>query len=525
MLALPRIGRKSMRLDLKAFQRQKRSGLILIATVLIGAIIVFGLVAYMNNVSRLYFEVEGNSVPNLAALQKLITSSDKPVAIMFESPSCPVCKKMYPYWARLEETSEKLPISFYHIMYDSHSASAFEKYHVYDTPTFIVFVKGKPVARHVGAFVGNNVTDAMLAWAIGASGLSEVIEPIDLAKQGLHVFNKKCSSCHEVIPGLDNESLRKWLERRKILNDPLATIFYEALSKNMTLEDYFGGYGGLSEAVATMRKYIDLTSYELDRVSYLLSYISHTLLGRKPPVFNLSNVIPLVNSSYTGEASPIKSGQESVAKQAASVIGAVAAFVAGFVAAFSPCVLPLLVTQAAAIGASGKRLSASSCGLCGLASFIGVIAIGLLFVVAGAFAAGIQQVLLPVIALAILAAGAASIFGVPVELDAILSVKRGGLIGFCAAYGFLAVQCSLPLVVGSLLLVLGAGAGISGVIVAASFALGVSVPLAIVLYAVSRLGAGVINRIMERKKILDIVGGSVLLGSGLYLLLYSLGFI
>jgi len=115
--------------------------------------------------------------------------------------------------------------------------------------------------------------------------------------------------------------------------------------------------------------------------------------------------------------------------------------------------------------------------------------------------------------------------GVPVELDAMLSVKRGGIVGFCAAYGFLAVQCSLPLVVGSLLLVLGAGVGVSGILVAASFALGVSLPLAIVLYAVSRLGAGVVNRIMEHRRMLDLIGGVVLLGSGLYLLLYALGLV
>ena len=522
---MPRLGRKSMRLDLKAFQRQKRSGLVLIVVVLVAATIAFGLVAYMNNVSRLYFEVEGNSIPNLAALQKLVKESKKPVAVMFESPTCPVCKRMYPYWAKLEERSSELPVSFYHIMYGSQSASAFQEYRVFDTPTFIVFINGKPVARHVGAFMADNVTDAMLAWAIGAAGLPQVTKPIDLAKQGLRIFNEKCSSCHGAIPGLDKESLRKWLEGRKLLNDPLATVFYEALSKNMTLEDYLGGFSGLSDTVATMRKYTDLTAYELDRVSYLLAYASHVLLGRKPPVFNLSSVVQLINSSYTGEASPLRAEKENVAGQAASIIGAVAAFVAGFVAAFSPCVLPLLVTQAAAIGASGRRLSAGSCGLCGLASFIGVIAIGLLFVVAGALAAGIQQVLLPVIALAIIAAGAASMLGVPVELDAMLSVKRGGIIGFCAAYGFLAVQCSLPLVVGSLLLVLGAGAGVSGVLVAASFALGVSIPLAIVLYAVSRLGAGVVNKIMERKKVLDLIGGLVLLGSGLYLLLYSLGFL
>lgn len=523
---MPKFSRKSMRLDLKAFQRQKRSGLILIVVILIAATIAFGLVAYMSNVSRLYFEVEGKAIPNLATLQKLISSSKKPIAVMFESPTCPVCKRMYPYWAKLEERSSTLPISFYHILYGPQTASAFQKYHVYDTPTFIVFVDGKPVARHVGAFISRNITDSMLAWAIGASGLPQVMNPTELARQGLSIFNEKCAACHGVIPGIDKKSVLLWLRGRKVMNDPLASVFYEALKRNMTLEEYFGGYTSLMDTVATMRKYTELTTYELSRTTYLLSYMSHILLGRKPPAFNLSGVaVTLFNSTNPKEALPLRNKEAGLAGQAASIISAVAAFVAGFVAAFSPCVLPLLVTQAATISATGRKLSAGSCGLCGLASFLGVIAIGLLFVIAGALATDIQEVLLPVMALAIIAAGAASLLGVPVELDTMLSTKHGGLYGFCATYGFLAVQCSLPLVVGSLLLVLSAGAGVSGVLVAASFALGVSIPLAIVLYAVSRLGAGIVNKIMQHKRTLDIMGGFVLLGSGLYLLLYSLGFV
>ncbi len=522
---MPRFSRKSVRLDLKAFQRQKRSGLVLIVVILIAATIAFGLVAYMGDVSHLYFEVEGKAIPNLATLQKLISSSKKPVAVMFESPTCPVCKRMYPYWAKLEERSPTLPVSFYHILYGPQTASAFQKYHVYDTPTFIVFVNGKPVARHVGAFISGNITDSMLAWAIGASGLPQVMNSTELARQGLSIFNEKCAACHGIIPGIDKKSILLWLRGRKVMNDPLASVFYEALKRNMTLEEYFGGYTNLRDTVATMRKYTELTAYELSRTTYLLSYMSHILLGLKPPVFNLSNVATLFNSTSPKEALPLRSKEAGLAGQAASIISAVAAFVAGFVAAFSPCVLPLLVTQAATISATGRKLSASNCGLCGFASFLGVIAIGLLFVIAGVLATSIQEVLLPVMALAIIAAGTASLLGVPVELDTMLSTKHGGLYGFCAAYGFLAVQCSLPLVVGSLLLVLSAGAGISGILVAASFALGVSLPLAIVLYAVSRLGAGVVNKIMQHKRALDIMGGLVLLGSGLYLLLYSLGFV
>lgn len=512
---------KPMRLDLDKFQKQKRSGALVVGVILVSALIAFGLIAYMEELTSAH---SVGSIPDYEALERIVEGSEKPVAVMFDSPTCPMCRWMYPYWAKLEEKSSTLPVSFYHITYGIRTAEAFRAYQVYETPTFIVFVDGKPVARHVGGFEGENITRSMLSWALGVVGLSLASTPEELAQEGLQVFNSKCSSCHPRIGSLDRSSLQEWVEEGLRLNDRLAYVIREAFNSNKTLEEYYGGYGVLSDVVASMRKYVDISSYELDRATYLLSYISHVVLGVKPPEISPANMSSILAASSEPTATPLGESPEGLGGLVGA-IGALAAFVAGVVAAFSPCVLPLLVAEVAMVGASGARLSALSCGLCGLSSFAGVVAVASLFAVVGALIAGVQQVLLPAVAVAIMAAGAAAILGVPVELEGLFKTRRGGIVGFCAAYGLLAVQCSLPLVAGSLLLVAGAGAGLSSLIVAVSFALGISVPLAAVLYVVSRVGSRVVDRVMRHNRLLNIVGGVVLFLSGILLLAYSIGLI
>ncbi len=514
-----RLSRKSMRLDLKGFQRRKRAGIIVVTLAALVALTAFALALYERGASKVYLQVEGNSIPNLAALERLLASSSKPVAVMFESPTCPVCKRMYPYWLKLEKASSSLPIDFYHIMYSEESATAFQKYGVHDTPTFIVFVNGRPAARHVGGFEGENITAVMLSWALGAAGLAGELTPQKLASEGLKIFESRCSKCHVPLKSLDVEAIRRWVEEGVSTADPLAVVVRDALAHNMSLDEYYGGYGALMDQVASMRKYVpDLTSYEVDRVSYMLSYATRLLLGKRPLELNLTKVKPVVESG-AGPATPL-SGETSGSKMV-GIVGAVAAFVAGLVAAFSPCVLPLLLTQTATIAASGSRVSAVGCAACGLSSFAGVLLMGVLFALLGSLAAGLQRLLMPTIAAAIVAAGLASMLGVPIEIEASPRLRRGGLLGFCTVYGLLAVQCSLPLVVGSLLLAAGTG-GVAGLAVAASFALGVSVPLAVSVYAVSRLGGEFVSRILARNRLLNLLGGLVLVASGLYLLAYSI---
>lgn len=133
--------------------------------------------------------------------------------------------------------------------------------------------------------------------------------------------------------------------------------------------------------------------------------------------------------------------------------------------------------------------------------------------------------LLHAVAVAITVAEAVAILSVPVELEGLFKTRRGGIVEFCAAYGLLVVQYSLPLIAGSLLLVAGAGAGLSSLIVAISFALGISVPLTVVLYIVLRVGSSVVDGVMYHNRLLNIVGGIVLFLTGILLLVHSIGLI
>lgn len=510
-----------IRLDIHGFQKTKRAGVLLLALVVVGVLFSTILFAWVQNLATYYMRVDEYAISSSAMLEKIL-GSKKPIAIMFESPTCPTCKRMHPYWAMLEYRSDKLPISFFHIVYGSSTEEAFRKYHVTETPTFIVFVEGEPVARHVGPFGGENVTDTMLNWALFSAGLSRVSDPQKLAEEGLRIFNSRCSACHGKIGGLDKASLQTWLESRDTRADLLARRLNEALEKNMTLRELYGSYGRISDTVKSMRKYIpDLSSYEIDRLAYLLDYVSAVLEDREPPAIvasaNATLAASIQQNSSNGDTALDVGGAIST-----SLVGVVAALVAGIIATFSPCVFPLLVAYVSAAGTSGRKISASSCIVCGIAAFTGVIAIGLLFVLASSLVSSLQSVLLPTVAAAVVAAGVAGLLGIPIELEGVVGVKRSGLVGFCAVYGFLAVQCSLPLVAGTLLLVVGVGSLVSSIAVAVSFALGVSVPLAFAVYAASRLGSSMVNKVVGRYTLLQRIGGLVLVAAGVYLLLHTL---
>lgn len=512
---------RRMRLDLRGFQRAKRAGLLLVSVVIVAASFTAALIEHEMHVANYYLSVSGYSIRSSSVFDRVVLGSSKPVAVMFESPTCPVCKRMYPYWAVLERESDSLPIRFLHVMFSPATQDVFMRYHVTDTPTFIVFVNGRPVARHVGAFGGSNITNAMLEWALFSVGAATVSEPEKLAQEGLRVFNERCSACHGEVKGLDKASLEAWLSSRSGQPDPLAEKMKEALEKNMTLRKLYGSYGELMTAVASMRKYLpDLSSYEIDRAAYFLDYVSAILEGKAAP--RIVGRRALANTTTAAPARGASSPLEEAGTAGASAVSALAALAAGAVAAFSPCVLPLLATYVSVVGASGRRVSASGCVACGAASFAGVIAIGLVFALASSLASSLQSILVPVVAAAVVAAGVASLLGVPVELEGLVSTRRGGLAGFCTVYGFLAVQCNLPIVVGALLLVASSGNLASGLLVAGSFAAGISIPLAAAVYAVSRVGGGVVSRIMARYDLLSRVGGAVLLAAGVYLLLYSL---
>ncbi|AEM39290.1 cytochrome c biogenesis protein transmembrane region [Pyrolobus fumarii 1A] len=400
---------RSMRLDVSRFARERYAGLLVILITVSLMVLTLASVGVDIEASSYYLRgtsPNSNSYELKNSLQLFQVIEREPiVAVMFESPTCPTCQRMKPYWHMLEIVSDKLGIKFYHIVYSSATHEAFVRYRVEETPTFIVFVNGKPVDRHVGDFVADNITRAMLEW--------------------------------------------------------------------------------VKSAVREASMQANVTS----------------------------------RASYNEESSQAFQAGVGVAAFATMLA---AALVAGILATFSPCVLPVLVAYATSSASRGTQMPVSMFASCSAAAAGGALALGMLFVIAGAVAANLQSLILPSIALAIVAAGIAMMLGVPMEF-ATMRARRAGLLGFCSLYGVVALQCTLPLVAGALLLAMGAGDILRGVLVALAFALGLGASLGGVMYASSRLGAEFARKLVARSTLLNRIGGLVMVAAGAYLLAYALG--
>ena len=124
---------------------------------------------------------------------------------------------------------------------------------------------------------------------------------------------------------------------------------------------------------------------------------------------------------------------------------------------------------------------------------------------------------MPVVGVAVLAAGLAPLFDIPMEVST-AKLGKGGQNVFCALYGFLSVQCNLPLVIGALLLIATAG----GVSTLVGFALGIGIPLAITSYLAPK-AKNLAMTITNRSKEIELVSSVLLILAGVYLVLYSFG--
>ncbi|MFW6173648.1 MAG: thioredoxin family protein [Elusimicrobiota bacterium] len=81
--------------------------------------------------------------------EKTVEKGDKPVVVMFFSPTCPHCKQMVPYFK--EYAAEfKNTIVFAEVDISKNITIA-SRYGVMGTPTFKFFCKGRPVHEMVGA--------------------------------------------------------------------------------------------------------------------------------------------------------------------------------------------------------------------------------------------------------------------------------------------------------------------------------------------------------------------------------------
>ncbi len=406
-----RRGRGRLRLDLERFKRERYAALIILVVAVVGgALAAYALLTDVD-VANVY--TGRFAAPDLYRLQSSVHLENvlkkyRFVAVMFESPTCPHCREMYPYWHMLELMQDKLKrvvgaeVHLYHIVYGPSTSQAFQEYRVEDTPTFILFADGRPVARHIGVFAAENVTKAMLEW------------------------------------------LKKGVERANETGGVLVE------------------HGGASESIAS----------------------------------------------------------EEAAGVAVLAVAAAAALAAGVITAFSPCVLPALLVYLSSMASMGRRLGLGECVACGVSATLGALAIAAAFAVLGGVVAGLQQALTMVMGFAVIAVGLAALLGVPVEFGS-ARLRRAGLLGFCGAYGVLALQCTLPLVAGALLLAAGAGSVAKGLVVALSFAVGMGGALTATTLAVARLGRSFAERIMAKSQLFNRIAGLVMLVAGLLLIVYN----
>ena len=89
--------------------------------------------------------VEGNDL----IWENTVEKEEKPVAVMFYSPSCAFCHQMEPYFkSYAQEFKDSVIFVRMNIVANQWTA---ERYGVRSTPTFKFFCNGKPVQEMVGA--------------------------------------------------------------------------------------------------------------------------------------------------------------------------------------------------------------------------------------------------------------------------------------------------------------------------------------------------------------------------------------
>ena len=82
--------------------------------------------------------------------ERVVEVGDKPVVVMFSSPTCPYCNQMEPYFIKYaSEYVDKIVFAKLNI---KESITIVGRYGIMGTPTFKFFCKGKPVNEMTGVF-------------------------------------------------------------------------------------------------------------------------------------------------------------------------------------------------------------------------------------------------------------------------------------------------------------------------------------------------------------------------------------
>jgi len=81
--------------------------------------------------------------------EKKVEKNNKPVVVMFSSPTCPYCLQMEPYFEEYAvEFKDRIEFAKVDI---TKSPTISSRYGVLGTPTFKFFCKGKPIHEMTGA--------------------------------------------------------------------------------------------------------------------------------------------------------------------------------------------------------------------------------------------------------------------------------------------------------------------------------------------------------------------------------------
>lgn len=398
---------KSWRIHLKNPQREKRLSRSALAVIVLASMALGAVFSY----TQAYTSGKPYIIDTSQELERLI-GTGRPVAVMFTSPTCPVCKRMKAYWVKLAMQNGKGGVDFYIIELSDQTAGVFYRHGVRTTPTYMLFYKGALIARRVGEFHGQNVTQAMLEWATSSLFLSRPLSGKTVQA------NTTCTGDYCVV-------------------EPLPT----------------GAGGGVGMPLALM---------------------------------------------------------------------VAVSFIAGVLASVSPCTLPLLIAHAS-ISAKTKGRGPRIAGGCFAASTVSVLLLGMLFATFSWLLSSLRSFLAPSIAFLLIMLGTAGVAGYRIDLPAAFSAGRLGVYGVCGLFGFLSVQCNLPLVLGPFLMIVGAGSGdpVGALYLAVGYAMGLSVVLALVMSGSGRI-ASLVEKMLYRGELLNRVSGLIILLSGLFLATYYL---
>ncbi len=406
------------------------------------------------------------------------------VAVMFEGPKCPYCKLMKPYWVKLSESGLS-NVKIYAVMFNPETQEVFYRYGVSETPTFILFRNGKPIAVHVGAFSGD-VLLAMKSWI--EFNLISVKKLSPQEKEGYTIYMQKCAKCHgELSP----DNLQQWLQANK--GDKLVTMIEKAIDAAEPLSKVYSERV-LIDKILSMKKFgVNVTEKEAKLIIKFFDKLTSPQ----------TNVTQVKYEKGVEKSELAQEGGEK-SKGASWLAWFVVGLAAGIATAFSPCVLPLFVTYIAA-----NKLS-----YCPVLAVVGLLGISALFIFMYSVAVAIQNVLLPLVGALIIAVGIGKILGLELESSARLKGKWGAR-GFCLAYGVLALQCTLPIVLAALL-----SMAVAGIWPLLGLVIGVGAPLTVITFMADKLK----RKLMSfNYKLVDLVTSITMVIAGVYLLAYSMG--